>query len=173
MFEHHKKTHRLCKIPFKCLYGELDMCLHLTTCIVCLHLWNSQSHALKNGDGMSESTLSDQPAPEPAFYRRVNRPKYEISVSSTVHPGTRGRTRHGAISGAWITHRFVSSLSEMKLEGSCYCKKVKFSVDSTTPQPFMRCYCSICRKTGIVYILHSPNHMQSNLIWVPQFSHYR
>lgn len=36
----------------------------------------------------------------------------------------------------------------MKLEGSCHCGKVKFSVESHTPYPFMRCYCSICRKTA-------------------------
>ena len=36
----------------------------------------------------------------------------------------------------------------MLLEGSCHCGAVKFSVESTTPYPFMRCYCSICRKTA-------------------------
>jgi len=34
------------------------------------------------------------------------------------------------------------------LEGSCHCGKVKFSVESAEPVPFMRCYCSICRKTA-------------------------
>jgi len=34
------------------------------------------------------------------------------------------------------------------LEGSCHCRKVKFSVESAEPVPFMRCYCSICRKTA-------------------------
>jgi hypothetical protein len=34
----------------------------------------------------------------------------------------------------------------MKLAGSCQCGKVKFTVDSSTPYPFMYCYCSICRK---------------------------
>jgi hypothetical protein len=36
----------------------------------------------------------------------------------------------------------------MKLEGSCHCGAVRFSVESHTPYPFMRCYCSICRKTA-------------------------
>lgn len=36
----------------------------------------------------------------------------------------------------------------MLLEGSCHCGAVRFSVESHTPYPFMRCYCSICRKTG-------------------------
>ena len=36
----------------------------------------------------------------------------------------------------------------MLLEGSCHCGSVKFSVESTTPYPYMRCYCSICRKTA-------------------------
>jgi len=35
----------------------------------------------------------------------------------------------------------------MRLEGSCHCGGVRFSVESHTPYPFMRCYCSICRKT--------------------------
>ena len=34
----------------------------------------------------------------------------------------------------------------MRLEGSCHCGKVRFSVDSNTPYPFSRCYCSVCRK---------------------------
>ncbi|MCB1386043.1 MAG: GFA family protein [Nitratireductor sp.] len=36
----------------------------------------------------------------------------------------------------------------MKLEGSCHCRAVRFSVDSNTPFPYQRCYCSICRKTN-------------------------
>jgi hypothetical protein len=36
----------------------------------------------------------------------------------------------------------------IKLEGSCRCGAVKFSVLSHTPQPYQLCYCSICRKTA-------------------------
>lgn len=36
----------------------------------------------------------------------------------------------------------------MKLEGSCHCGRVRFSVESAEPYPFCRCYCSICRKTA-------------------------
>jgi len=36
----------------------------------------------------------------------------------------------------------------MKLEGSCSCKAVSFSLDSAHPYPFNICYCSICRKTA-------------------------
>ena len=36
----------------------------------------------------------------------------------------------------------------MLLEGSCHCGAVKFSVQSHTPHPYMRCYCSVCRKTA-------------------------
>lgn len=36
----------------------------------------------------------------------------------------------------------------MHLEGSCHCKAVQFSLESAEPYPFMRCYCSICRKTA-------------------------
>ena len=35
----------------------------------------------------------------------------------------------------------------MKLEGSCHCRAVTFTVESSTPVPYQRCYCSICRKT--------------------------
>jgi hypothetical protein len=38
--------------------------------------------------------------------------------------------------------------SSVHLEGSCHCGKVKFTVESQEPAPFMRCYCSICRKTA-------------------------
>ena len=36
----------------------------------------------------------------------------------------------------------------MKLDGSCYCGAVRFSLDAYAPVPYMRCYCSICRKTA-------------------------
>ena len=36
----------------------------------------------------------------------------------------------------------------MKLEGSCRCGAVTFSVESHTPYPYQLCYCSICRKTA-------------------------
>ncbi|HET9735109.1 MAG TPA: GFA family protein [Burkholderiales bacterium] len=36
----------------------------------------------------------------------------------------------------------------MLLKGSCHCGAVRFSVNSETPFPYMRCYCSICRKTA-------------------------
>ena len=34
------------------------------------------------------------------------------------------------------------------LDGSCHCGAVRFSCESHTPQPYQRCYCSICRKTA-------------------------
>ena len=34
----------------------------------------------------------------------------------------------------------------IRLEGSCRCGAVRFSVDSHTPVPYQFCYCSICRK---------------------------
>jgi hypothetical protein len=33
-----------------------------------------------------------------------------------------------------------------RLKGSCHCGDVRFSVESHTPVPYQRCYCSICRK---------------------------
>jgi hypothetical protein len=35
-----------------------------------------------------------------------------------------------------------------KLEGSCRCGAVHFSLVSHTPYPYQLCYCSICRKTA-------------------------
>lgn len=36
----------------------------------------------------------------------------------------------------------------MRLEGSCHCGTVRFACESRASYPYMRCYCSICRKTG-------------------------
>jgi len=36
----------------------------------------------------------------------------------------------------------------MRLNGSCHCGKVRFSVDAPEPVPYLRCFCSICRKTA-------------------------
>ena len=36
----------------------------------------------------------------------------------------------------------------MRLEGSCHCGAVRFEVDAYAPVPYLRCYCSICRKTA-------------------------
>lgn len=36
----------------------------------------------------------------------------------------------------------------MRLEGSCHCRAVRFTVEAPHPVPFNLCYCSICRKTA-------------------------
>ena len=36
----------------------------------------------------------------------------------------------------------------MQLNGSCHCGAVKFTVRSNAPCPYMKCYCSVCRKTA-------------------------
>ncbi|CAI5524410.1 unnamed protein product [Closterium sp. Naga37s-1] len=36
----------------------------------------------------------------------------------------------------------------MRLEGSCHCRAVTFSLESSSPCPYQLCYCSICRKVG-------------------------
>lgn len=36
----------------------------------------------------------------------------------------------------------------MRLEGSCRCGAVRFSLESHAPQPYQLCYCTICRKTA-------------------------
>ena len=42
----------------------------------------------------------------------------------------------------------TSKKTKTKLEGSCQCGKIAFSVQSETPVPYMFCFCTICRKTG-------------------------
>ena len=36
----------------------------------------------------------------------------------------------------------------MRLDGSCHCGAVRFSVTAYAPVPYLRCHCSICRKTA-------------------------
>lgn len=36
----------------------------------------------------------------------------------------------------------------MHLDGSCHCGAVRFSFEAHAPVPYLRCYCSICRKTA-------------------------
>jgi hypothetical protein len=36
----------------------------------------------------------------------------------------------------------------VKLEGSCHCGAVRFTLESSSAVPFMHCHCSICRKTA-------------------------
>lgn len=36
----------------------------------------------------------------------------------------------------------------MRLDGSCHCGAVSFTVEAPHPYPFNLCYCSICRKTA-------------------------
>ena len=35
----------------------------------------------------------------------------------------------------------------IRLEGSCRCGAICFALESHTPHPYQRCYCTICRKT--------------------------
>ena len=42
----------------------------------------------------------------------------------------------------------------MEIEGACHCGGVRFSATSLTPYPYMRCYCSICRKTAGGYAIN-------------------
>jgi hypothetical protein len=36
----------------------------------------------------------------------------------------------------------------MLLEGSCHCGAVRFSLESDSPSPYLRCYCTVCRKVA-------------------------
>jgi hypothetical protein len=55
-------------------------------------------------------------------------------------------TRRGA-EGIRARHPWLME-GDMKLEGSCHCDTVRFSVAAYAPVPYLRCYCSICRKTA-------------------------
>ncbi len=35
----------------------------------------------------------------------------------------------------------------MRLDGSCHCRAVRFTLRSRHPVPYQRCYCGVCRKT--------------------------
>ncbi len=35
----------------------------------------------------------------------------------------------------------------MRLDGSCHCRAIRFTLRSRQPVPYQCCYCSICRKT--------------------------
>ena len=36
----------------------------------------------------------------------------------------------------------------MLIQASCVCGSVRFQVEADAPTPYLRCYCSICRKTA-------------------------
>ena len=36
----------------------------------------------------------------------------------------------------------------LQLDGACHCGAVRFKCQSHTPQPYQRCYCTVCRKTA-------------------------
>ena len=59
---------------------------------------------------------------------------------------------HGGPQGVAARNGRRLTSPTMLLKGSCQCGKVRFTVESETPYPFMNCYCSICRKlTGGPY----------------------
>lgn len=50
-----------------------------------------------------------------------------------------------------VVHNFdveAERLEVVIIKGSCHCRAVQFSVEAPEPTPFLRCYCSICRKTA-------------------------
>jgi hypothetical protein len=58
----------------------------------------------------------------------------------------------------------------MTLKGSCRCGAVRFTVESHTPVPYQRCYCSICRKQdgGGGYAINLGADMRTMRIEDPQ-----
>lgn len=45
-------------------------------------------------------------------------------------------------------YSILGIMDDFRVKGSCHCQAVKFEVDSYAPYPFLRCFCSICRKTA-------------------------
>jgi hypothetical protein len=83
-------------------------------------------------------------APRPASHKKA-----EAITPARLVGG--GRMAVATVEGSM---RYLSRRSEevcampMRLEGSCRCGAIRFSVDSHTPYPYQRCYCSICRKSA-------------------------
>jgi hypothetical protein len=50
------------------------------------------------------------------------------------------------VSSILVPRRFAQC--RCVFEGSCRCGAISFSVNSHTPYPYQRCYCSICRKSA-------------------------
>ena len=71
---------------------------------------------------------------------------------SIQEAGRGGQQRGGEHAGGgnrqatWPFSRVKDLAMPFNLQGPC--GKVRFSADSYAPVPFMRCYCSICRKTA-------------------------
>ncbi len=42
----------------------------------------------------------------------------------------------------------MAERSSVRLEGSCHCGSVRFTVHAPSQHPYLLCYCSICRKTA-------------------------
>src|ERR1044071_4354074 len=62
------------------------------------------------------------------------------SLGSTIHRITSGSSSEKSCER--------SDAMPMRLGGSCRCGAVRFSVESHTPYPYQRCFCSICRKSA-------------------------
>ena len=54
----------------------------------------------------------------------------------------------------------------MHLKGSCHCGAVRFSLEAYAPVPYLRCYCSVCRKTagGGGYVINIGGRADSLLV---------
>ncbi len=90
----------------------------------------------------------------------MSHPSLRLTINYLPHGGSIAATAHSiALREDWrvadekIYNKVTVTLltekgSLMELQGSCHCGVVRFRVDSTTPYPYMACYCSICRKTA-------------------------
>src|SRR5262249_12969652 len=85
--------------------------------------------------GAAFSRPGDIPWPEPLLHHRSS-------------SGNRLRYHDGKLRARLTLAANLGGESAMRLHGSCRCKAVRFSLRSTTPYPYMRCYCSVCRKTA-------------------------
>src|SRR3546814_1410971 len=62
--------------------------------------------------------------------------------------GDRGKRRVSLVPGRQPTMKSEERRETMRLDGFCHCGAVRFSVDAYAPVPYLRCHCSICRKTA-------------------------
>src|SRR5262249_41561150 len=90
--------------------------------------------------------------PETCGSRRAGR-RHPVDVSLTcpatsrIWPKSERGTGLSARSAAtkWLMCNGFGAVP-MKLEGSCQCGEVTFTVETSHPVPYQRCYCSVCRK---------------------------
>jgi hypothetical protein len=76
-------------------------------------------------------------------------PRWRLTSSADLTVCPRRITQRSGVAGPKVfTLALKRGREGMQLQGSCHCGAVRFSVAAYAPVPYLRCYCSICRKTA-------------------------